>query len=79
MSHYTHMVPSPVRSADDMRRANEVDPLIDDHKGPKDNANEPARHELYLLGPGEKKVIEEPDTSKSSHNWVLFVLSSRSA
>lgn len=51
-----------------------LNPMPNDHKGRKDHNNEPSRHELYLLAPGEKKVIEEPDTSKwpNSFSHALY-------
>lgn len=63
---YAHMIrPQRGWTAKDFKPADELNPGTNDHKGPKThNANEPPRHELYLLGAGEKKVTEEPDTSK---------------
>lgn len=66
------MNPSPEQTAEDIRNAAILNPLRNDHRGAKDNNNVPPRHELYLLGPGEKKVTEEPDTSKSSHRLIIF-------
>ena len=77
-SFQSHMTQDRPWTAKDWENADKLNPLPNDHKGRKDHSNEQVRHELYLLGPGEKKVTEEIDTSKSSHNLVFFVLSSRS-
>lgn len=61
-------------TAKDFRDAAAINPLPNDHKGPKNHhTNEPARHELYLLAVGEKKVTEEPDTSKSFYKPSMFL------
>lgn len=60
---------SRVLTAEEFLRAGGPNPGGNYHKGPRDHSNELARHELYLLGPGEKKVIEEPDTSKLSFRY----------
>lgn len=60
-------------TAKEFKDADDTNPRTTDHKGPKNHhTNEPPRHELYLLGPGEKKVTEEPDTSKSSVKPIFF-------
>ncbi len=69
------MRPSRPWTAEDWERANIENPLPSDHKGRKDNSNEQTRFELFLLGPGEKKVMEEPDTSESSS--ISFVVQVR--
>lgn len=65
---YAHMIrPQRLWTAQDFKTADRLNPGINDHRGPKNHhVNVDPRHELYLLGPGEKKVTEEPDTSKSS-------------
>ena len=71
---FAHMIrPQRGLTAKDIKTADELNPTPTDHKGPKEHqTNEPPRHELYLLGPGEKKVIEEPDTSKSFYESNMF-------
>ena len=71
---YAHMIP-PQRgwTAEELKDGSKINPGTTDHKGPKNHhTNEQPRHELYLLGPGEKKVTEEPDTSKSSYKSHIF-------
>jgi hypothetical protein len=68
------MRPSRQWTAEDWKRANIENPLPSDHKGRKDHSNEQTRFELFLLGPGEKKVMEEPDTSESSSISFLVLI-----
>lgn len=72
---YAHMIrPQRGLTAKDIKISDELNPRPNDHRGPKmHHSNEPPRHELYLLGPGEKKVTEEPDTSKSFRNPNMFL------
>ena len=39
---------------------------------PKAESNDPPRFELFLLGDGEKKVTETPDTRKSSTSYPVI-------
>ena len=74
VNHYAHMTRGQSWTAEDYRIAAEFNPLPNDHRGRREHdSNGQNRHELYLLGPGEKKVTEEPDTSKSFYKLFIFL------
>ena len=79
VSHHAHMqkAPSACWSSESSGRIfGRADMRVDNAEHPRPGfraiaeENVPNRFETFLLGDGEKKVTEEPDTSKHSHHTI---------